>query len=103
MPGGFTVGARSGATGQALVGSVLAGSSAKAAFSTVLKRISPYFNRAPALVSPAGDIKDQQAVEGNTMLWQNDVRTTGNWIFDRCVMIEATARYDQDSCVEEGI
>ena len=59
-PSGFSVSARNGDSGRALTGSFTAGRSARGAFGAALRRVSPYFDRAPVIVSAVGDVQDQQ-------------------------------------------
>jgi hypothetical protein len=60
VPAGFNVAARSGNIGQALTASFGAGPSARAAFRSVLRQASGYFDGAPSLLSGAGDAADTQ-------------------------------------------
>ena len=60
LPAGFSVAAKSGATGQALTANLADAQSAKAAFRAALRQVAPYFDKMPALQSAMADQKDQQ-------------------------------------------
>jgi hypothetical protein len=60
LPQGFSVTARSGASGQALTATFQGGRSARAAFSGIFKSIYPYFDSPPSLSAAVSDRQDQE-------------------------------------------
>jgi hypothetical protein len=57
---GFTLVARNGAAGQALINIFPAGGSARAVFRATYREATPYFDRAPTLEAAFGDPEDHQ-------------------------------------------